>query len=161
MMVDTARMKSWTDSLYGFTVSYPGFFNPTDDCRFTFYPPAFNPRWRDCGQIEMQCRVMRSKADWNAEEALRTIGETTTITRCNRLSDGIIIDGTVGQENGAVSGHRYHAKCIMRQKLLFVFSLVYTEDCSEAVGRLRKVVDQWEFADEPQISQKNTEELKK
>ena len=136
------RMMEYQDDDYDYTVRYPSFFEQTDDslmdkgcCRFSF--------WQDSTEIVQTAFVEQNADSETLEQAMNRYTSELHATQQQKGEDFFILSGHILTDEGRMTSRRFYAKFVQHRKLWFVQTLVYPEDCEQAVQRLIKEINDW------------------
>jgi hypothetical protein len=136
------RMYEYQDDDYDYIVRYPSFFEQTDDslmdegcCRFSF--------WQDSTEIVQTAFVEHNSDSLTLEQSLAKYASELHATQQQKGDDFFILSGHILTGDGQITGRRFYAKFVQHRKLWFVQTLVYPEDCEQAVQRLIRDIHDW------------------
>lgn len=145
--MEFTNMNTYQDSLWGYTVRYPEFFEQIPDslidevgsCQFRFWNGV---------QIVQTVFVSPNQGSLTAKQGMDSLAIVLHATAKRCEGDTFILSGPLYVDNHEIPGHRFHAKYVGHRKLWFVQSLTYPEDCEKAVARLIKQIDNWNVWEE-------------
>jgi hypothetical protein len=134
---------TYTDSDYGYTVSYPEFFRQVPDslcepgaCCFRY--------WDHDVRLEQSVFLESNPQSLSPRQAM-DVYAVRLHAECKRfLPDAFILSGPVYVNGVPLSGTRFHAKFVKSQRVWFVQRLVYPEGYDKAVTRLVRHIDRWQ-----------------
>ena len=140
--INGARMKPHRDSLFGYVINYPDFFEQLPDslideagcCVFRFWNVV---------QINLSGYGLRNPDELTSEQMIDSLANTIHAAEIRSNADTIIMSGPLYVDEGVIPGHRYHTKYVRHRRLWFVQSLTYPEECENAVSRLKHQIDNW------------------
>ena len=140
--MELTQMKEYHDENYDYVVRYPSFFEQTDDsliekgtCRFSF--------WQDSLEIVQTAFIEQNKNNLPLEQAMVEYASKLHATSKKRGDGYFILSGHIHGDDGQITSRRFHAKFVQHRKLWFVQTLVYPEECEQAMQRLIKEIDDW------------------
>ncbi|MBQ9203543.1 MAG: hypothetical protein IJ155_04810 [Prevotella sp.] len=146
-MINEAPMNSYQDKIYGYTVRYPSFFEQLPDslineagcCRFRFW------NWVD---IEQTVYVLPNPDSLTVRQGMDCLANALHATDARCDVNSFILSGPLYIDNSQISGHRFYAKYVQHRKIWFVQSLTYPEECSLAVEKLIRQIENWSVWEE-------------
>lgn len=133
--IDSAKMKTYTDRVYGVNVQYPAFFNVMDtmeagSARFS-YPD------KEIG-IRLSMFVEPNVDGWTVKEAVKHL--TDSMTFCVKEGkDFFILEGTITQESSGA----YLEKCFLLGDKWIDYTLFYGAEYENALERLKEMIREW------------------
>lgn len=145
--IERDPMVEYTDSLWGYTVRYPSFFERVTDSRMEREGMVCFRYWNG-DMVELSAFVVPNPRGYSVSQGMESIGAQSHATRKRLVRDGFLISGPFYRDGGEMAGYVYHAKYVRHRKLWFVQRLVYPEKYEKAVRRLIARVNQWKVWEE-------------
>ena len=145
--MNVTSMNVYQDEFYGYTVYYPSFFkqvpdslmNETGCCQFRFWNGE---------EITQTAFVLLNSDSLTLRQGMERFARELHADDWRYGDDCFILSGPLYIAGQAIRGHRFHAKYVQRQKLWFVQFLAYPENCSQAVARIIRLIDDWQVWEE-------------
>lgn len=135
-------MDSYTDSLWGYTITYPSFFERVPDSMMKDTAAVCFRYWNE-ELIELSAFVLPNRQGYSLAQGMDSIAALSHATRKRLGNDSFTISGPVYVDGGEMAGYVYYAKYVRHRKLWFVQRLVYPEEYERVVRRLIARVNQW------------------
>ena len=140
--IKQTRMMEYHDDDYDYVVRHPQFFEQTADslmdkgaCRFTF--------WQDSVEVVQSAFVEPNADSLTTSQAVKKYTSDLHATYQRMGDDFFILSGALHNDDGQITGRRFHAKFVKHRKFWFVQSLTYPEECEHALLRLLIEIDKW------------------
>lgn len=141
--INQAPLATYRHPMYGYVVRYPPFFEQLPDslcaepgaCQFRY--------WDHWTHIELAAFVAENPLDLSPSEAAEQLARSQHATVERVGPDHFILSGPQHAGDSLISGHRFRAKYVRHRRLWFVIVLSYPEECTQAVARLRREIDDW------------------
>ncbi|MCH4100952.1 MAG: hypothetical protein LKF06_10340 [Prevotella sp.] len=141
--INDASMETYQDSLFGYTVRYPAFFEQTPDslidepgaCRFSY--------WDNWIQIVQMAFIQSNPRQLTVGQGMNNIGRYLHATKESEGKDFFILSGPLYIDGSRINGYRFHAKYVRHRRIWFVLQLTYPGNCSKAVRRIIRQIDEW------------------
>lgn len=140
--IESDLMDNYTDSLWGYTISYPSFFERVADC-VTRDGAAVRFRYWNEELIELSAFVIPDRHGYSLAQGMDSIAALSHATRKRLGNDSFTISGPVYVDGGEMAGYVYYAKYVRHRKLWFVQRLIYPREYERVVRRLIARVNQW------------------
>lgn len=135
-------MDSYTDSLWGYTITYPSFFERVPDSMMKDTAAVRFRYWNE-ELIELSAFVLPNRQGYSLAQGMDSIAALSHATRKRLGNDCFTISGPVYVDGGEMAGYVYYAKYVRHRKLWFVQRLVYPREYERVVRRLIAHVNQW------------------
>lgn len=138
-----AHMLTYRDSLFGYVVHYPDFFEQSD-CHNN--EPGYS-QFTYWGKVEMELTtfILPNEDELTAKEGMDSIGKALHATTRHLQPNSFILSGSIYQNGQKLTGRCFHAKFVRHRKVWFVQTLVYPEGCDRAVKRITRQIDKWKI----------------
>ena len=154
--IGTAPLKTYRDTDFGYTVSYPCIFRQEDNqgdeylghARFvysdsaniileSYVTPNYSPNLQACADSlaeKLHCdRIMISKKK----------ASKSSSTQSPHQDSAFLLSGPVYENDVRVDGYSHYDKFIKSGKMLFVYSLTYPDSYKPAMPRLFHLIENW------------------
>lgn len=125
-----AEMKTFTDSMFGYTISYPGFFVPSEDNQSGHYSFSYH------GRTDIIIEVTVS-------DSINDIIQHACVKEYN--GNTVIIDGDYYEDESKYSEVKFHAKAIHSVKRWVIYKVIYNVKYKDSVYRIIKMIDNWKL----------------
>ena len=127
-IINDTNMISFTDEMYGYSISYPDFFEPAEDN--TDGANRFNYNGRT--DIMVETKVIFSLKYLQAHS-----------DKITHVKDSLIIDGDYTEGDCTLENMRFHTKAVRSGKLWVTYTLVFNKDFEKSLKRMINIIDQW------------------
>lgn len=148
--IESDLMDNYTDSLWGYTISYPSFFERVADC-VTRDGAAVCFRYWNEELIELSAFVVPDRHGHSLAQGMDSIAAISHATWKRLGSDCFTISGPLFVDGGEMAGYVYYAKYVRHRKLWFAQRLIYPEGYEKAVRRLIAHINQWRVWEEGKV----------
>ena len=159
--IGTAPLKTYRDTDFGYTISYPCMFQQEDKqgdeylghARFvysdsvniileSYVTPNYSPNLQACADSlaeNLHCdRTMISK-----KKAGKSSSKASSSTQSPQQDSAFLLSGPVYENDVRVDGYSHYDKFIKSGKMLFVYSLTYPDSYKPAMPRLFHLIEDW------------------
>lgn len=154
--IDMAPMKEYQDPDFGYSISYPCFFQK-EDTSLNDYLGYARFSYSNDANIVLESYVTMNRSgnlEACADSLARKLHADKTIqTSKNKLDENksprenkdsaFILSGPVYENDVRIEGYSHYDKFIKSGKMLFVFSLTYPDSYKPAMPRLFKLIEDW------------------
>ena len=127
-VINDSNMISFTDDMYGYTISYPDFFQPAEDN--TKGENRFNYNGRT--DIMIETTVIASVEYQKVHS-----------DNIKHVRDSLIMDGDYTEGNCTWENMRFHTKAVHSGKLWITYTLVFNKEFEDSLQRMISIIDQW------------------
>lgn len=139
--INKCQLVTYTDKDFGFSVQYPSLFVPDTSCTGgTIGSARFC--YNDITQIAIECYASVNKTADARDKGISALAETMHAEITN-TENGYILYGSVYENGCKTDGYSHYTKCIAKDKLWFICSLVYPDEYAECLSRLFMIVNRW------------------
>ena len=142
--INKAGLQTYTDSDFGYTVSYPSCFRIETDPQHNYVGQA-----RFCydswTQIALECYVTRAVGKDNT--TVCGIDRMARILHAGKRQagkDAYVLYGPLYEEGVRIEGFSHYTKCIRKGKLWLVYALSYPDEYRGNIKRLFTLIDSWQ-----------------
>ena len=127
-IINDTNMISFTDEMYGYSISYPDFFEPAEDNIEGANRFNYNGRT----DIMVETKVIVSLKYLQAHS-----------DKITHVKDSLIIDGDYTEGDCILENMRFHTKAVRSGKLWVTYTLVFNKDFEKSLKRMISIIDQW------------------
>lgn len=150
--IGTAPLKTYRDTDFGYTISYPCMFQQEDKQGDEYLGHA-RFVYSDSANIILESYVtpnyspnLQSCADSLAEKLHSDrimISNKKTGKSSSKQDSAFLLAGPVYENGVRIDGYSYYDKFIKSGKMLFVYSLTYPDSYKPAMPRLFHLIEDW------------------
>ena len=145
--IERDPMPTYVDSLWGYSMRYPSFFERATDSLMEREGAACFRYWN--GElIELSAFLVPNPHGLSASQGMDSLGSLLHATDRHLGKDCFILSGPLYRDGGLMAGYLYHAKYVRHRRLWFVLRLVYPKSYGKAVRRLKAQVNRWRVWEE-------------
>lgn len=144
-------MNSYTDSLWGYTICYPSFFERATDS-LSASNGAVSFRYWNNDLVELSAFVAPNPQQLSVSQGMDSVARASQATVKRHGKDWFVVSGPLAVDGGLVSGYVCYAKYVRHRKVWFVQRLVYPKTYERAVRRLKVRVNHWKVWEEDKAS---------
>ena len=127
-IINDSNMTSFTDGMYGYSISYPDFFEPAEDN--VEGENRFNYNGRT--DIMIETKVIASIKYLQAHS-----------DKIKHVKDSLVIDGDYTEGDSTWENMRFHTKAVRSGKFWITYTLVFNKDFEKSLRRMISIIDQW------------------
>lgn len=142
--IGTAPLKTYRDTDFGYTISYPCMFQQEDKQGEEYLGHA-RFVYSDSANIILESYVTPNYSS-NLQACADSLAEKlhSTPTMLTKKQDSaFLLSGPVYENDVRVDGYSHHDKFIKSGKILFVYSLTYPDSYKSAMPRLFHLIENW------------------
>ena len=127
-IINDSNMISFTDDMYGYTISYPDFFMPAED----------NTKGENRFNYNGRTDIMIETTVIDSVEYQKVHSDNIKHVR-----DSLIMDGDYTEGNSTWENMRFHTKAVHSGKLWITYTLVFNKEFEDSLKRMISIIDRW------------------
>ncbi|HRN17341.1 MAG TPA: hypothetical protein PLF38_09900 [Xylanibacter oryzae] len=140
-IINTSRLKTYNDSLFGYEAKYPNFFEKEPDS-LREYPGDAKFSFSNVIQIDLETTVSRNWSA-NARSGIDSIARKLHAKVKTIDKDSFILTGQLYENDNATEGYSFYSKYVAKDKLWLTYSVYYPDTYKRPIKRLFDIIDHW------------------
>lgn len=140
-IINTSRLKTYNDSVFGYKAEYPDFFEKEPDS-LREYPGDARFSFSNVIQIDMETTVSMNRSA-SIRRGIDSIAHKLHAKIKSIDKDSFILTGQLYENGHASEGYSFYSKYVVKDKLWLAYSLYYPDNYKEPIKRLFEIIDGW------------------
>lgn len=140
-IINTSRLKTYNDSLFGYEAKYPDFFEQQPDS-LREYPGDAKFSFSDVIQIDMETTVSINRSA-SVRGSIDSIARKLHAKVKAVDKDSFILTGRLYENDNVTEGYSFYSKYVSKDKLWLAYSVYYPDNYKKQIKRLFEIINHW------------------
>lgn len=141
--IDISQLFVYRDPTYGYTISYPDFFEH-EDTSLSNYQSYARFSYTDRTNVVLESYVTKNHCT-SLQTCADSLATKLHATKTMNRDSSFLLAGPVYENGVRMKGYSHYDKFIKSGKLLFVYSLTYPDDYKPAMSKLFHLIENWKI----------------
>lgn len=141
--IDISQLFDYRDPTYGYTISYPDFFEH-EDTSLSNYQSYARFSYTDRANVVLESYVTKNHCT-SLQTCADSLATKLHATKTMNRDSSFLLAGPVYENGVRMKGYSHYDKFIKSGKLLFVYSLTYPDDYKPAMSKLFHLIENWKI----------------